>query len=144
MRNIALFVVASILFAIGSSIAKPVANSHPIVGTWKATVNLPAGHCDEIYSIRPDGTTRASSAEELSESDYEISDEPDENGFYKWVDTVTKTNGKPDCAGSPTPLGDVATTYVIFHPSGDMFLVCVEQSLDRCIGPYVRQKNGDA
>ena len=88
MRNIALFIVASIFFAISSSIAKPVASSHPIVGTWRATVNLPGGHCDEIYSIRSDGTTRVSSAEELGESDYEISNEPDENGFYKWVDTV--------------------------------------------------------
>src|SRR5262249_48017784 len=123
MRNIALLIIASIFFAVTISSAKQVAFNHPFLGTWNMTFTLPGGSsCDEIYSVRSDGTTWARSAEEVSESDYEISDEPNENGFYRWTDTVTKTNGKPDCSGSATPIGDVATNYVIFHPSGNMFL----------------------
>jgi len=143
-RLLPLLVVASISLAITSSIAKPVAPNHPLIGTWRITLNLPTGRCDEIHSIRPDGTSRVTSREEIAESEYEISDEPNEKGFYTWIDTITKGNGKPDCLGQVTPVGDVATNYVVFHPSGNMFVLCIEQSLDRCIGPFVRQKDGDA
>jgi len=140
MRAITILLAASIFVGIVPSIAMPVSPNHPIVGTWKIAFDLPEGSCDEIYSIHLDGTTRATSGEELSQSKYDISDQPNDSGFYKWVDTVTKTNGKPDCHGNVTRVGDVATAYVIFHRSGDKFLLCVEPSVHRCIGPYVRQR----
>jgi hypothetical protein len=98
--------------------------------------------CDEIYSIRPDGTTLVTSAEEISESVYEISDDPSEKGFYRWVDTITKDNGKKACLGQT--MGHVATNHIVFHSSGDMFLICIEERLESCIGPFVRQKDSDA
>ena len=64
----------------------------------------------------------------------------DKDGFYKEVDTIVKDNGKIDCTGEITKPGQAVTNYLQFHPSGDMFLMCVERSLDRCIGPFVRVK----
>jgi hypothetical protein len=132
MRSTMTVVAASIFFAITPSLVKPIAPDHPIVGTWKITLPLSDGPCDEIYSIRPDGTALVTSAEEISESVYEISDDPSEKGFYRWVDTITKDNGKKDC------LGHVATNYIVFHSSGDMFLICIEERLESCIGPFAR------
>jgi hypothetical protein len=114
---------------------------HPIIGTWKIT--LPDGSCTETYRIRADGTTLVFSHEEVAESIFVITDQPDKNGFYKEVDTIVKDNGKHDCAGAITKPGQAVTNYLQFHPGGDMFLMCVERSLDRCIGPFIRVK-GDS
>jgi hypothetical protein len=144
MRSTITLVAASIFFAFTPALGKPVAPDHPIVGTWKITLPLSGGTCDEIYRIRADGTKLVTSAEEEAESEYEISDGPSEKGFYKVVDKVTKDNGKKDCLGGITPVGDVATNYIAFHSSGDMFLLCIEERLDRCVGLFVRQKDSDA
>jgi len=143
MRSICTVIAATICIAIIPSIAKPVAPDHPIVGTWKITLTLPGGSCDEVYRIRADGTTLVTSAEEISESEYEISDTPSAKGFYKLTDTITKDNGKKDCLGEITPVGQVATNYILFHPSGQMFLLCSEERLASCIGPFVRQKDSE-
>jgi len=111
---------------------------HPIIGTWRIT--LPDGSCSETYRIRADGTTLVFSHEEVAESTFVITDQPDQNGFYKEVDTIVKDNGKHDCTGGITKPGQAVTNYLQFHPSGDMFLMCVERSLDRCIGPFMRVK----
>ncbi|MFS2003559.1 hypothetical protein ACEN9F_08030 [Duganella sp. CT11-25] len=113
-------------------------SDHPIIGTWRIT--LPDGSCSETYRIRADGTTLVFSHEEVAESTFVITDQPDKNGFYKEVDTIVKDNGKHDCTGEITKPGRAVTNYLQFHPSGDMFLMCVERSLDRCIGPFVRVK----
>jgi hypothetical protein len=144
MRTITTLVAATMFAATPPSAAKPTAPDHPIVGTWKITLPLPDGSCDEIYRMRADGTTFVTSAEEVSESEYEISDAPSEKGFYKLVDTITKDNGKKDCLGEVMQVGHAATNYILFHPSGDMFLMCREERLASCIGPFVRQKDGDA
>ena len=144
MRSTTTSVAASIFFAITPALGMPIASDHPFVGTWKITLPVSDATCDEIYSIRPDGTTLVTSAEEISESAYEISDGRSEKGFYRWVDTITKDNGKKDCLGQITEVGHVATNYIVFNASGDMFLMCIEERLDRCVGPFVRQKGGDA
>ena len=46
---------------------------HPLIGTWQIT--LPDGSCREIYRYRSDGTTLVTSAEEVAESSYDISDQ---------------------------------------------------------------------
>jgi hypothetical protein len=144
MRSAMTIVAASIFLATTPSLGNPIAPDHPFVGTWKITLSLSEGSCEEIYRVRPDGRTLITSAEEEGESEYEISDEPSDKGFYKLVGTATAANGKKDCLGRATRVGHVATTYVAFHPSGDMFVMCIEESLDRCIGPFVRQKDGGA
>jgi len=74
---------------------------HPIVGTW--TFTLQDTGCNETYRFRPDGKLLINSSEEATESEYEISVEPDTNGFYTLVDTVTQSNAKKDCSGHTTP-----------------------------------------
>ena len=119
-----------------SAHAAPLRADHPFVGIWKIT--LPDGTCSETYRVRADGSTLVFSNEEVAESTFVIADQPDKQGFYKSVDTLVKDNGKPDCAGQITKPGRSVTNYLLFHPGGDMFLMCVERSMERCIGPFVR------
>jgi len=144
MRSVITLLAASIFFAIAPTFGQPVAPDHPIVGTWKISLPVSGGTCDEIYYLRADGTGFVTSAEGQTEAEYDISDEPDEKGFYKWFDKVTMDNGEKDCLGGITPVGHVATNYIVFYPSGDMFLLCSEERLETCIGPFVRQKDNVA
>jgi len=144
MRGITALIAATLCAANIPAIGKPTAPDHPIVGTWRITIPLQDGSCDEIYRIRADGTTFVTSADEISESEFEISDAPSQKGFYKLVDTITKDNGKKDCLGEIMQVGQAATNYVLFHESGDMFLMCREERLATCIGPFIRQKDSDA
>ena len=114
----------------------PTAKDHPIVGRW--TITLPDGSCTETYTIRPDGTTLVTSAGEIGESVFEISAKPGPSGFYKWTDKVVKDNGKKDCAGQITEVGQTAINFVQFNRAGNIFIMCAEESLDSCIGPFRR------
>ena len=111
--------------------------NHPLVGTWK--IELRSVKCFEIYDVRADGTTRVTSGEQAAESEFELALTPSERGFYKWVDKITKDNGKPDCMGSVMEVGHVATNFIAVHPSGRAFLMCEKEDLNTCIGPFVRQ-----
>ena len=130
--------MAATLAAASAGASGQLRHDHPVIGIWKIT--LPDGSCSETYRIRADGTTLVISNEEVAESTFVISDKPDKEGFYKEVDTIIKDNGKLDCTGEVTETGRAVTNYLQFHPSGDMFLMCVERSLDRCIGPFIRVK----
>jgi hypothetical protein len=116
--------------------AEPPPSHHPILGVWMLT--YPDGSCSETYRFRGDGTTVVSSAEEVSVSEFSIPAEPSPNGFYKLDDKIVKDNGKEDCSGSIMKVGSEVTNFVTFHPSGALFLMCVNESLDACIGPFRR------
>ena len=116
----------------------PLPSDHPVVGTWK--LDIPNVDCFEIYNIRADGVNSVTSGKEAGESEFEISVNPSERGFYKWVDKITKNNGQPDCMGSIIPIGDVATNYITLHSSGKMFMLCAQEDFNMCIGPFVRQE----
>ena len=118
--------------------AAPPAASHPILGIWKLT--LPDGSCSEIYRFRGDGTSLVTSNEEISESEFTIPAQPSEKGFYRLDDKVVKDNGKLDCSGEVTKIGSKVTHFVHFHPSGALFLMCMAESLDACIGPFRRMQ----
>jgi hypothetical protein len=111
-------------------------SNHPILGIWK--LSLPQVGCAETYHFRGDGTSLVTSAEEVSESEYEIRPRPSAKGFYKLEDRIVKDNGKKDCAGEITKVGTRATNYVRFHPSGALFLMCADESMEACIGPFER------
>ena len=89
----------SILLALGvqGAVAAPPAQNHPILGIWR--LSLPEIGCSETYHFRGDGTTLVTSADEISESEFRIPDQPSEKGFYKLEDRIVKDNGKKDCAG---------------------------------------------
>jgi len=118
--------------------AAPPAPNHPIIGVWEFTP--PDSKCSETYEFKADGTTLVSSGEEIAESVYEISAQPSPIGFYKFDDTITRDNGKKDCAGEITQAGHKVTSFVQIHPSGEMFIMCEAESLDACFGPMKRKR----
>lgn len=87
--------------------------------------------------------TRAPIPHARAASEFKISSTPDAAGFYKLADKIVKDNGRPDCVGSVTPVGDVSTNCILFHRDRNHFLLCRESKLATCIGPYVRVKATD-
>lgn len=116
--------------------------NHPIVGIWRLA--LPELHCVETYRFRGDGTTLVTSKEEISESEYRIPDKPSAKGFYKLEDRIVKDNGKQDCAGEIMKVGTQATNFLRFHPSGALFLMCSDETMEACIGPFERVEGEEA
>lgn len=110
---------------------------HPLIGNWNWT--LPGKACRETWHYRTDGTRSASSGEETIKSRYEVSALPSLLGFYRVTETVTESNGKPDCSGDlhEAP-GEPATRFIQFSPKHDQFIVCKEESLKACFGPLKR------
>ena len=124
----------------GAQAAPPA--DHPILGIWR--LSLPDLGCSETYRFRGDGTTLVTSAEEVSESEYQIPAKPSAKGFYRLDDRVVKDNGKKDCAGAIMKPGTRATNYIRFHPSGALFLMCADESMNTCIGPFERVQGEEA
>lgn len=120
-----------------SAHAAPLRADHPLLGTWKLA--LPDGSCSEVYHFRPDGTGLVTSAQEVAETTFTISDQPSARGFYLLTDTLVRDNGKPDCAGNITPVGQKASHHVVFHHSGQMFLMCQDEDMEACMGPFVSE-----
>lgn len=138
-----LFAVSLLVGAPLASAAPPApAPSHPILGIWKLA--LPTLRCSETYRFRGDGTTLVTSAEEVSESEFSIPDKPSDKGFYKLEDRIVKDNGKKDCSGEIMQVGTRATNFVRFHPSGGLFLMCTDESMEACIGPFERVEGEEA
>jgi hypothetical protein len=111
---------------------------HPIVGSW--TWTLPGKSCAETYKYRANSTRTGTSGEEATLSDYEISPIPSLLGFYKLVETVTKSNGKRDCSGDlHEASSEPVTRFIQLSPKGDQLIVCKTESLQACFGPLKRQ-----
>jgi hypothetical protein len=109
---------------------------HPLLGIWE--LRLPNSTCTETYRFRSDGTSLVISSQEVSESEFHVPAQPDAKGFYVFDDRVVKNNGKEDCSGGTVKAGDAVRNYLRFHPSGDMFLMCMQESMGSCIGPFRR------
>ena len=90
------------------------------------------------YRIRADGSALITSAAEIAESEFEIDDQPDSDGFYRSNDKIVKDNGKKDCTGEITEIGHVIQSFIVFHPSNNMFLMCQRRDMGSCIGPFIR------
>jgi hypothetical protein len=129
---------AAALLAAQAAPAAPLRADHPIVGTWR--FELPDGSCHEMYRIRADGTALITSAAEIAETEFDIDDQPDGDGFYRSNDKIVKDNGKKDCTGEVTAVGHVIQAFIVFHPSNNMFLMCQRRDMASCIGPFIRVK----
>lgn len=137
MRALASLLLFSLISAPAPASSQPgLASDHPILGIWR--LDVPDTDCRETYRFRGDGTTLVTSAAEVSESAYTIPNEPTPQGFYRLEDRVTRDNGKPDCSGNVMKPGSKATHFVRFHPSGTLFLLCIDESMEACIGPFRR------
>lgn len=109
-----------------------------LYGKW--TWTYAKNNCTEVYDYRRDNTARITSGEEVAESRFSISEQPDARGFYRMIDVVTQSNGKTGCDGQPggTPVGHEVTIYLLFHPAIDEMLVCQQANLNACMGPLRR------
>ena len=114
----------------------PLPSRHPLVGAWR--IDVPGTACHEVYDIHADGSMSVTSGEQMGESEFEIDLQPSPRGFYRWVDKIVRDNGKPDCMGEVMSVGHVAVNFIIVHRSGREFLMCGDESLDSCIGPFKR------
>jgi len=115
--------------------ARPPVPGHPIMGTWNVIVATTA--CQETWELRPDGTTHNTSGSEESASEYTVTDQPGENGFFALDDTITESNGKPDCGGSKMLVGDRAVDYLLPTPDGK-FRLCSEARRNSCYALLIR------
>jgi hypothetical protein len=117
----------------------PTPSANPILGAW--TWTREANNCVETYTYHADGTEQVTSGDEKSDSVYQISSSPSAQGFYKLTDKVLKDYGGKDCADDASDsTGQESSVFVVFHPEGDMYLVCQTESMDNCFGPLKRIK----
>jgi len=137
-----LAVFLAVMFCGPPARAGELAIDHPFVGTWKLAIAQL--NCTETYVFLRDGTSHTTSSEEISESHFEIAQQPSARGFYRWTDTIVHNNGKKDCSGNVTKPGRTITQYVLFHHSRDIFFICREESRAACFGPFVRQRGQEA
>lgn len=132
------FVVPTLAFlaVISYGHAAALSPTHPIIGSWH--VHVPGTTCSETYVFKPNGTTWVQSADEISESKFEISAAPDADGYYRLTDTIVTNNRKPDCRGELTTIGDTVTVFVLFNNVSDHFLFCPKHVAHHCVGPFIR------
>lgn len=113
---------------------------HPLLGAWDWTSRE---GCVETWRIDRAGTTLVTSADEVAEMRFTLSDQPSAHGYYKWVDTLFKDNGKKDCNGNVTKAPRTTTSYIMLNPRGDRFIFCVAEDGKQCFGPFVKVEGGD-
>ncbi|MBW8898986.1 MAG: hypothetical protein JF619_12940 [Massilia sp.] len=130
-----LFACLSLVATVSAAAAAPSA-SHPLLGIW--ILAIPQLDCSETYHFRGDGTTLVKSADEVSESEFTVAEQPSAKGFYRIEDRITKDNGKQDCSGEIMKPGTRAINFIRFHPSGARFVMCRDETMEACIGPFER------
>ena len=119
----------------------PLRADHPFLGAWQITRR--DDDCAEVYRIDRSGRTLITSADEVAQSTFTMSDQPSARGYYKWVDTLVKDNGKKDCWGQVTKPGKTTTRYVMMNPAANRFIVCNAEDGRECFGPFVKLEGGD-
>src|SRR3954471_22128867 len=134
--------LASIAAVAAPSDAPPPARAdHRCLGAWQITKRDNDGA--EIYRIDRSGRTLITSADEVAQSTFTISDQPSARGYFKWVDTLVKDNGKKDCWGQVTKPGKTTTRFVMMNPAKDRFIVCLAEDGRQCFGPFVKLEGGE-
>jgi hypothetical protein len=121
--------------------SRPMRADHPFLGAWQITRRDDG--CGEIYRVDRSGRTLITSADEVAQSRFTMSDQPSAKGYYKWVDTLVKDNGKKDCWGQVTKPGKTTTRYVMMNPAQDRFIVCTAEDGKQCFGPFVKLEGGE-
>ena len=117
--------LASIAASAADAPVAPLRADHPFLGAWQITRRDDA--CAEIYRVDRSGRTLITSADEVAQSTFTMSDQPSAKGYYKWVDTLVKDNGKKDCWGQITKPGKTTTRYVLMNPAANRFIVCTAE-----------------
>lgn len=107
----------------------------PLVGTWNFT--FPNTNCVETTTFRPDGVRSFKSGEQEGESSYEIYAVPKFAGRFVLTDTITRSNGKPDCEGHVTPAGGKTNLKLMLSKSANELIFCADVATS-CAGPFER------
>jgi hypothetical protein len=126
--------------AAGPPEPKQLRADHPLIGAW--ALRTDSTGCTEIYRISREGTSLVTSADEVAQTRFEVSDRPSAKGFYKWVDTIVKDNGKKDCSGQVTK-PHTTISYILMNETNKAFISCENESTKACIGPFVRIEGGE-
>jgi hypothetical protein len=126
--------------AAGPPEGKPLRSDHPIIGAW--ALRADDSGCTEIYRISREGTSLVTSADEVAQTRFEVSDKPSAKGYYKWVDTIVKDNGKKDCSGKVTK-PHTTTSYILMNETNKAFISCQNESTKACIGPFMKIEGGE-
>ena len=102
---------------------------NPVLGefNWSPT----GADCPETYIYRADGTKTGTSADEVLEKTYTISQA--DGGMYLLEETVTATNGGKDCQGGTTAVGASSRTYIMPLNGGGYF-TCASPDTMSCFG----------
>jgi hypothetical protein len=141
----AFVLAASLLAATASHAAEPAGPplraDHPLLGAWQITRRDDG--CAEIYRIDRSGRSLVTSADEVAQTRFTLSDQPSARGYYKWTDTLVRDNGKKDCWGQVTKAGKTTVRYVLFNPGRDRFVLCTSEDGKQCIGPFVKVEGGE-
>lgn len=140
-----LAMAAALSLAEGALAAPPESKTlradHPLVGAW--ALRVPEAACTEIYRISREGTSLVTSADEVAQTSFQITDKADARGFYKWTDTIVKDNGKKDCSGNVTKTPHTTTSYIMMNETNKAFISCQNESTKACIGPFVKIEGGE-
>jgi len=122
------------ILAAGTALAAPVRPDHPIIGTWSLPVT---DTCTEVRTYRTDGTMHVTGGEEVADSTYEISDQPNLLGVYALSETLVSVNNKPDCWGAVAPPGakGTITQSISFNAKQDQMKLCGKTGqISYCVG----------
>ena len=108
---------------------------HPLIGYWES--RLPENGCLESYWFKEDGTALLTSGDEQLEASYEVSPQPDAQGFFKLTHRVTQSNHALDCTRQRSETQADQTSFLLFQPDGRSFIACDhdDPSLESCFGP---------
>ncbi|MET0384228.1 MAG: hypothetical protein ABW032_12480 [Burkholderiaceae bacterium] len=118
----------------------PLRADHPMLGAWTYTGR---NGCVETWRIDRGGTSLVTSADEVAEMRFALTDRPSGRGYYKWVDTLYKDNGKKDCAGQITKPPRTTTNYILMNAARTRFIFCSAEAGRRCFGPFVKMEGGE-
>jgi hypothetical protein len=121
--------------------ADPRSLKHPVIGYWESRV--PESGCLETYWFKEDGSAVLTSGDEQLEEHYDVTPQPDAQGFFKLNHRVTLSNKAADCTQQRAEIGSEQTSFLLFKPDGSSFIVCDndDPSLESCFGPVELKNN---
>jgi len=109
-------------------------DENPVLGDWEW--NPTRGKCKEFHTYRDDGTATSKSGDEILEKTYNVSDAG--RGMFLVEMEITSSNGKNDCLGSSTAVGEKSRIYVMPLNDGGYF-TCAEPNGMSCYGSAIKR-----
>lgn len=118
-------------------LSTPLCLANPLLGSWE-WINL-KNSCREEYIFGSEGSGYITSGEETSTASYTISAQPDAHGYYAVQLHIINDKGGKDCGESvENNSGETYQKYLMFHPSGNLYVSCDSADTSSCVGPFKR------